>query len=124
MTSPTDPIVLTDAEDAPATYRAAMTDPGLPPRDLSVEDALLSRRSVRAFLPTPVSQDTLRRLLEIARFAPSGSNIQPWRVTVLSGSSLTGYSDALIAAARAGEPRDMEYNYYAPEWREPFLARR
>ncbi len=92
--------------------------------DISVEDAILARRSIRAFLPKPVPQATLRRLLDIARHAPSGSNIQPWRVHVLTGVSLTAYSEALIAAARNNEPRDMEYQYYAPEWREPFQARR
>ena len=115
---------LISADDAPAARRAAMTDPGVPRIDMHVEDAILSRRSVRAFLPDPVPRTMLRRLLEVARYAPSGSNIQPWRVTVLTGDSLTAYSDALLSAARAGEPRAMEYHYYAPEWREPYLGRR
>lgn len=111
-------------DDAPAHRRASFTDPGIQRRDLQVEDAILSRRSIRAFLPDPVPNATLLRLLEVARYAPSGSNIQPWRVTVLTGGKLREYSEALLAAERAGEPRAMEYHYYAPEWREPFLARR
>jgi nitroreductase len=112
-------------QDAAATdRRASLTDPGMPRADMHVEDAILSRRSIRAFLPKPVPQKLLRRLLEVARWAPSGSNIQPWRVHVLTGRSLTALSEAMIAAARAGEPRDMQYHYYAPQWREPFLTRR
>lgn len=102
----------------------ALTDPGIARADMHVEEAILTRRSIRAFLDKPVPKPLLRRLLEVARYAPSGSNIQPWRVHVLTGKSLTGYTEALLAAARNGEPQAMEYNYYAPEWREPFLARR
>ena len=97
---------------------------GAPAMDVLVEDAILQRRSIRAFLPDPVPHATLRQLLDIARHAPSGSNIQPWKVHALTGASLTNYSDALIAAARNNELQDMEYQYYAPEWREPFLSRR
>lgn len=97
---------------------------GLPAKEVLVEDAILARRSIRAFLPDPVPHSTLRQILDIARHAPSGSNIQPWRVHALTGASLTNYSHALIAAARNNEPQDMEYQYYAPEWREPFLSRR
>ena len=101
-----------------------MTDPGVGRADMHAEDALLSRRSIRAFRHEPVPRDLMRRILEAARWAPSGSNIQPWKVHVLNGESRQRYTDALLAAEKNGEPRDMEYNYYAPEWREPFLARR
>ena len=122
-TSPT-PEELIPQEDAAAMRKAALTDPGIEPIDMSVEDALLSRRSIREFLPKPVPAALLRHILEVARYAPSGSNIQPWRVHVLTGKSLTRYSDALLAAAANGESQDMEYHYYAPQWREPFLSRR
>jgi len=101
-----------------------LTDPGVERRDCHVEEAILSRRSVRAFLPDPVPAPLLRRLLEVARWAPSGSNIQPWKIHVLTGASQARLSEALFAAMRNKEPREMEYHYYAPVWREPFLARR
>lgn len=113
-----------DADTAAARRRESLTDPGIPVRDCHVEEALLSRRSIRAFLPEPVPHATLRRLLDVARWAPSGSNIQPWKVHVLTGASLDRFRTALLAASRAGEPQAMEYHYYAPQWREPFLARR
>ncbi|MEX2454889.1 MAG: nitroreductase [Rhodospirillaceae bacterium] len=115
---------LQPAEQTASARIRGMTDPGVKRADMHVEDAILSRRSIRAFRPDPVPTDLMRRILECARWAPSGSNIQPWKVHVLNGESRQRYTDALLAAERNGEPATMEYNYYAPEWREPFLGRR
>jgi nitroreductase len=115
---------LTPAADALEQRLPHMTDPGFPRPDMHAEDALISRRSIRAFKPDPVPGALMRRVLEAARWAPSGSNIQPWKVHVLNGESRQQYTDALLAAEENGDAGEMEYNYYAPEWREPFLARR
>ena len=57
-------------------------------RDVAiVDEAILSRRSVRAFLPDPVDERTIREILEIASRAPSGTNMQPWKVYVTSGET-------------------------------------
>ncbi len=112
------------ADEAAAARREGMTDPGSPRLEMHVEDAILSRRSVRAFRPDPVPDDLMRRILECARWAPSGSNIQPWQVHVLNGETRRRYTEEMIAAEASGEPGPMEYHYYAPEWREPFLSRR
>ena len=101
-----------------------MTDPGIARHDMHVEDAIISRRSIRVFRPDPVPEPLMRRILETARWAPSGSNIQPWKVHVLNGESQQNYTDALLAAEARGDSGEMEYNYYAPEWEEPFLSRR
>tara|TARA_B100000686_G_C16786454_1_gene975566 strand:- start:2037 stop:2768 length:732 start_codon:yes stop_codon:yes gene_type:complete len=101
-----------------------MTDPGIERPNVHVEDALLTRRSIRAFLDKPVPKPLLRRILESARWAPSGSNIQPWKVHALTGNSLSNYTEAIFSAAQNGEAREMEYHYYAPKWSEPFLSRR
>jgi len=55
---------------------------------MNVSEAVASRRSVRQFLPTPVDPAVLRRVLEKAQRAPSGSNIQPWHAVVLAGEPL------------------------------------
>jgi nitroreductase len=112
------------ADEAAAARRSAMTEPGMPRADMHVEDAILSRRSVRAFRPDQVPEPLMRRILECARWAPSGSNIQPWRVHVLNGKTRRRYTEEMLAAEASGEPGPMEYHYYAPEWREPFLSRR
>ncbi len=81
--------------------------------------------SCRAFLDTPVPQATIRQILDAARRAPSGGNLQPWFVYVLTGEPL----QALIAKVRAkavdhplGE--GTEYNIYPPNLKEPYRSRR
>ena len=54
----------------------------------AVDAAITSRRSIRAFLPTPVAKEEVEALLQVAARAPSGSNTQPWKVRVLTGASL------------------------------------
>lgn len=91
----------------------------------SVDAAITSRRSVRAFLPTPVSQQQIGEILDVARHAPSGSNTQPWRVTALTGEPLSRLSAALLEAdEREPEAHEEEYYYYPREWVDPYLARR
>ena len=52
---------------------------------LTADDAIATRRSVRAFLPTPIPRETVEELLTLASRAPSGTNIQPWKVRVVAG---------------------------------------
>lgn len=60
-------------------------------------EAIKGRRSIRAFKPDPVPRETIVRLLEIARWAPSGANSQPWRVTIVQGERLEAWRQALLA---------------------------
>jgi nitroreductase len=89
-----------------------------------VAAAITSRRSVRAFLGTPVPRETVERILDIAARAPSGTNMQPWRGYVLTGEPLRRLSDALVAEAMAGTPVEGEYRYYPEAFFEPYLSRR
>jgi nitroreductase len=93
---------------------------------LSADQALLTRRSVRAFLPTPVSRETVEELLALASRAASGSNIQPWKVHVIAGEPREKLSRAILEALDTDgyEKHKREYNYYPVNWREPYLARR
>jgi nitroreductase len=91
---------------------------------LSVADAITGRQSIRAYRETPVPRDVLDRILSIASRAPSGSNIQPWRVWVLQGAAKERLTAALIALFEAGQTEPREYEYYPVTWREPYLARR
>lgn len=91
----------------------------------AVEQALLSRRSVRGFLPTPVPRATIERLLELAARAPSNTNTQPWRVHVLTGAARDALCAELGAAHASGQaPPAPEYPYAPTDMREPYLARR
>jgi len=88
----------------------------------SAEQAIASRRSVRAYLDRAVPRATIEHILRIAAQAPSGSNIQPWRVYVLAGAALARLSGAMRDAFLAGEPHEREYKYYTDAF-EPYLAR-
>jgi nitroreductase len=92
----------------------------------AVDEAITSRKSVRAFLPTQVDRATVEELLQLASRSASGSNIQPWRIRVVAGEARTGLTRAILeAVARDGfEPYQREWNYYPLRWREPFLGRR
>ncbi|MFC3174690.1 nitroreductase [Novosphingobium bradum] len=87
---------------------------------MNVTEAVRSRRSVRAFTGQPVPFETIRDLLEGARWAPSGCNFQPWEATVLTGEALAALQAKLLAAA----PDDpLEYRFDAPNASPRHLAR-
>lgn len=90
-----------------------------------VFDAARTRRSIRAYRPQPVPRDTLRDIVGLARHAPSGSNIQPWRVHVLTGATLKRVGNAIRNAFLTDEPgHQRDYDYYTDPVYEPYLARR
>lgn len=92
---------------------------------MKVSDAINSRITTRAFLDKPVSGDVLRAILETAKRAPSGGNLQPWHVWVLGGAEMARFK-AIIKAKLAVSPRGegTEYQIYPPELKEPYKARR
>ena len=90
---------------------------------ISVEEAIRSRRSVRGFLPDPVAEAQVERLLDLAARAPSGTNMQPWRVVALAGAELARFTEGVVAAQRAGEAGP-ERTYYPRPVPEPYLSRR
>lgn len=90
----------------------------------AVEKAIASRRAVRAFLPDPVDPALVRRLIELAAQAPSGTNMQPWRLRVLGPRTRAKLETALVAALDDPSPREEEYRYYPVTFREPYLSRR
>ena len=91
---------------------------------MTVEEAITGRRSIRAFLPKPVPRALIERIMTIAGRAPSGSNVQPWRVWVLEGAVRDEICRELVARYDRNEVGAREYNYYPVNWREPYLARR
>ena len=94
--------------------------------NLSADEAIRTRRSVRAFLPTPVDRATVEELLTLASRAPSGTNVQPWKVRVVAGEKRLALSRAIQAAIeRDGMDKyQREWNYYPQQWREPYIGRR
>jgi nitroreductase len=90
-----------------------------------VDEAILSRRSVRAFLPDPVEDETIREILAVASRAPSGTNMQPWRVYVMTGAVKQRITDAIMnSGIRAEKAKWDEYRYYPDQFFEPYYGRR
>lgn len=97
----------------------------------SVADAIGSRFSTRAFLPTPVPRETIERMLALASRAPSGTNTQPWKVYVLQGASrdslvakVCAAHDAIYADPALAQEYREEYDYYPERWVPPYIDRR
>ena len=101
--------------------------PVTPASTQAVEDAIISRRSVRAYQDKPVPHELLARVLDLAARAPSGTNTQPWKVTVLTGASKQALSDKILAAFNDPAQRDAHteaYDYYPAQWVSPYIDRR
>lgn len=92
----------------------------LMPADMwaAINHAICTRRSIRGYLDVPVDPSVILEILEVASHAPSGSNIQPWKVHVLTGTSLDDLGSQLANAFAQDEPERPEYNYYPSTWRE------
>lgn len=98
------------------------------PHDVAcVDQALTSRRSVRAFLPTPVPRAAIEEILGVAARSASGTNIQPWRAHVLTGACKEALSARVVAAfdePDAATKYQSEFPIYPSEWVSPFIDRR
>jgi nitroreductase len=92
---------------------------------VDVREAVLGRSSVRAFLDRPVERKLLEELLEVARRAPSGGNLQPWRFYVLTGTPLEKLKACVADRMDSGEGADEpEYAVYPPKLWSPYRERR
>ncbi len=92
---------------------------------MNVDDAILTRKSVRRFLPKPVPEEMLRHIMAVSARAPSGHNIQPWKVYVVAGAARDRLAaDILKAAETEPDKHQPEYEYYPTEWHEPYIGRR
>jgi nitroreductase len=87
---------------------------------MDVTEAVTRRKSIRAFLPDPVSDETIAELLTTASRAPSGGNVQPWRIYVVNGESMTRFREFLTTR----EPGPSAYDIYPPKMPEPYRSSR
>ncbi len=88
---------------------------------MELVDTIYKRISVRQFTSEPVSDDVIRKLLADASRAPSGGNVQPWRIYVVNGESLTKMREYLTTQPPAEEP---EYQIYPDALSEPYRTAR
>jgi nitroreductase len=98
-----------------------------PEQTAAIDAAITSRRSIRAYLPTPVPREAIEEILAVSARAPSGTNTQPWKVHVLTGASRDALCEKVLAAhndqTSATEHRE-EYAYYPEKWISPYIDRR
>ncbi len=97
----------------------------------SVDAAITSRMSARAFTQQAVPRELLEQILEVASRAPSGTNTQPWKVYVLQGASRDSLvekacaaHDAIRANPELAANYKESYDYYPEKWVSPFIDRR
>ncbi|MBC7103976.1 MAG: nitroreductase [Parvibaculum sp.] len=92
---------------------------------MKVSEALKSRITCRAFLDKPVPEETVRQILEEAKYAPSGGNLQPWHVYVLTGARLKEFL-SIIETKQKDAPfgEGTEYDIYPKGLTDPYKARR
>ncbi len=92
------------------------------------DEAIATRQSIRAFLPDkPVSRETVEAILRLAARAPSGTNIQPWKVHVLAGERKAELTRRILAAfddPEQAKQHTREYAYYPEKWVSPYVDRR
>ncbi|MDC0948271.1 nitroreductase [Gammaproteobacteria bacterium] len=89
-----------------------------------VAEALRQRQSIRAFIDRPVEREKLEAMLDAARWAPSGTNTQPWQVIALAGEAKQRLQSRFEEAFNEGVKPNPDYQYYPEDWREPFKSRR
>lgn len=97
------------------------------PIQAAVEDVVQRRYSCRAYLPTPVPAAVVEDILATASRAPSGTNIQPWKVWVVTGASKERLSEKILAAFNDPEEAATHadcYPYYPKKWVSPYIDRR
>ncbi len=91
---------------------------------MNIFDALQQRKSVRAFLDKEVGEEQINTILSAASHAPSGANIQPWQVAVVSGETKTKLQTQIEQNFREGKRGPADYQYYPKEWTNPYKLRR
>src|SRR5262247_2742629 len=92
---------------------------------MDVYEAVTSRRAVRGFKNEPVSREVLERVLSAAAWSPSGSNIQPWNIYVVTGAPLAELKKRAVGRVATGVLWDeREYVMYPPAMKSPYRDRR
>lgn len=107
----------------PLAERAAIT----PATTAAVDEAITSRRSIRAYLAQPVPRAVLQDILQVASRAPSGTNTQPWKVHVFTGAAKDALTSEILAAyndPQQAAAHTEEYDYYPRQWVSPYIDRR
>jgi len=91
---------------------------------MNINEAIQGRISVRAYLDKAVTKETINSILDTARWSPSGTNTQPWKVVVVQGDTKEAITKGFLDAQAQGVKPNPDYQYYPEKWVEPYKARR
>jgi nitroreductase len=91
---------------------------------LDIFELLKTRKSVRAYLDKDVEKESILKILEASRYTPTGVNMQPFDVHVVTGKLKKEIEDRVIEKYSSGKKSNMDYQYYPKEWKEPYKSRR
>lgn len=91
---------------------------------MNIEDALRQRKSVRAFHSRAVEPEKIKAILAAASHAPSGANMQPWLVAVVTGETKKKLQSKIENSFRNNEQKNADYRYYPTTWKNPYKRRR
>ena len=92
---------------------------------MEVIEAILNRKSIRAFTDQPVDQAVVQEILEIAQRAPSGTNTQPWHTYVCTGEVRDAIVRDTMDLVQNGKGQSYEdLNYYPDRWKDIHRDRR
>lgn len=92
---------------------------------MQLTDAIRTRYSTRSFGPRPVDEEALRALLDLARWAPSGGNCQPWHIYAVSGAGMARFRSEFANEMRSNPAGDRpEFPIYPKDIKEPYRTRR
>jgi len=92
---------------------------------MEIEEAIRSRKSIRAFTDEPVSVEQIQRILELSQRAPSGTNTQPWHTYVCTGAVRDAIVRDVVELFDTGRAAKYEdYDYYPPIWNDTHRDRR
>ena len=92
---------------------------------IAVDSTIRARHSTRAFKPDAIPASTIHELLTLAGRAPSGTNMQPWHVTILDRPRIDAVANAISASGiRPSDAEWDDYRYYPKAIPEPYGARR
>ena len=92
---------------------------------MDIEEAILSRRSIRAFTEQPVSKEKIENVLSISQRSPSGTNTQPWHAYVCTGEVRDAIVKDVCELFDSGQASSYaEYDYYPEKWNELHTSRR
>ncbi|WP_456379288.1 nitroreductase [Thiolapillus sp.] len=91
---------------------------------MNVLEAIENRISTRAYLDRSVEKEVIQKILDTARWSPSGVNTQPWQVAVVQGDKLRQLSEEFLRLSTEGVKPAPDYDYYPGEWVDPYKQRR